>query len=156
MFECDFADTCSWGPSTHCGHYKICYIYFSPTLFFWFKATIYIDLIDWEVEQKTEPPLTMSLSHAGIISALKKPLTLASYPNHTQTVERTVPVVTESFLQKVGFSGRHMYLSNILSQKYLIHFFQVDPLWKKTWKSAKAGSIFQLIYALQVFSVLFG
>ena len=96
--------------------------------FFLFKATIYIDLIDWEVEQKTEPPLTMSLSDAVILSALEKPLTLASYPNHTQTVERTVKVVTESCLQKVGYSGRHRYLRNILSQKYLIHFFQVDPL----------------------------
>ena len=71
------------------------------------KAKIYVDLVDWEKEQKTEPPLTMGLSEETILSALEKPLKLTSYPNHTQTVERTVPVVTESCTQKVGYSARH-------------------------------------------------
>ena len=68
-----------------------------------------MDLIDWEVEQKTEPPLTMSLSDDTILSAFETPLILDNYPNHTQAVERTVPVVTESCLQKVGYTARHRY-----------------------------------------------
>ena len=64
-------------------------------------------MIDWEEEQKTEPPLTMSLSEEIIISALDKRLILPSYPNHTQAVERTVPVVTEACKQKVGYLARH-------------------------------------------------
>ena len=66
--------------------------------------------MDWNVEQKTEPPLTMSLSDDIIISALDAPLILKNYPNHTQAVERMVPVVTESCAQKVGYTGRHRYL----------------------------------------------
>ena len=76
-------------------------------LIYYIKAKIYVDLVDWEKEQKTEPPLTMGLSEETILSALEKPLKLSSYPNHTQTVERTVPVVTESCTQKVGYSARH-------------------------------------------------
>ena len=71
------------------------------------KALNYFDMIDWESEPCTEPPLTMGLSEETILSALEKPLKLTSYPNHTQTVERTVPVVTESCTQKVGYSARH-------------------------------------------------
>ena len=81
------------------------------------QATIYLDLVDWEEEQKTEPPLTMPFSDDIILSALEKPLILQNYPNHTQTVERNVPVVTESCLQKVGYSGRHRWiLSTLLSR----------------------------------------
>ena len=68
---------------------------------------MYVDLVDWEVEQNTEPPLTMALSEDIIISALDKPLILPNFPNHTQAVERTVPVVTEACKQKVGYLARH-------------------------------------------------
>ena len=68
---------------------------------------MYVDLVDWRIEQKTEPPLTMSLSEDIIISALDKPLILPNFPNHTQAVERTVPVVTEACKQKVGYPARH-------------------------------------------------
>ena len=68
---------------------------------------MYVDLVDWRIEQKTEPPLTMSLSEDIIISALDKPLILPNFPNHTQAVERTVPVVTETCKQKVGYLARH-------------------------------------------------
>ena len=76
---------------------------------------MYVDLVDWEVEQKTEPPLTMNLSDETIISALDNPLILKNYPNHTQAVERMVPVVTESCTQKVGYTGRHRYLLSFFS-----------------------------------------
>ena len=71
------------------------------------QATIYVDLIKWEDEQKTEPPLTIALSKETILSAFEQPLMLPAYPNHTQAVERNVPVVTESCKQKVGYSARH-------------------------------------------------
>ena len=87
-----------------------------------------MDLIDWETEQTTEPPLTMSLSDEVILSALEKPLILDFYPNHTQTVERTVKVVTESCLQKVGYVARHRYPDNILVFLIKIHNFKVDPV----------------------------
>ena len=70
-------------------------------------SSMYADLIDWELEQKTEPPLTMSMSEDILVSALERPLILASYPNHTQAVERTVPIVTESCKQKLDYMARH-------------------------------------------------
>jgi hypothetical protein len=74
---------------------------------FHLQAKIYVDLVDWSVEQKTEPPLTMKLSEDVILSAFEKPLLLPSYPSHTQAVERTVPVVTAACQQKVGYTARH-------------------------------------------------
>ena len=38
------------------------------SVMYYVQATIYVDLVDWEQEQKTEPPLTMPLSDDIILS----------------------------------------------------------------------------------------
>ena len=73
------------------------------------QSKIYTDLVDWDKEVWTEPPLTQGLSEDVILSALAKPLILQSYPNHTQAVERLVRVVTESCTTRAGYSGRHRW-----------------------------------------------
>ena len=66
-------------------------------------------MVDWEKEQKTEPPLTMNLSDREILDIIEKPLELPHYPCHTQHVERVVPLVTEAAMQRVGYLNRHRY-----------------------------------------------
>ena len=90
------------------------------------EATDYVDMIDWDIEQKTEPPLTMKLSREEIISARKQPLILPKYPCQTQNVERTVPVVTDSCLQKVGYSARHRWILSTLESRRLVPKFNTE------------------------------
>ena len=67
-------------------------------------------MINWNDEQKTEPPLTMDMDEMAILHIIEVPLKLPHYPCHTQHVERIVPVVTESAMQRVGFINRHRWI----------------------------------------------
>ena len=73
------------------------------------QAKMYVDMIDWDQVEKTEPPLTMDMSEATILSAMANPLILPKYPNHTQGVERLIPVVTGACEKRAGFTARHRY-----------------------------------------------
>ena len=64
-----------------------------------------MELIDCDKEKMTEPPLTKQ-----ILSVLEEPLKLPSYPCHTKALELLVPVVTESCLQKVGYSAKQGWI----------------------------------------------
>ena len=75
-----------------------------------FAATLYVDLINWEEEQATEPPITMKLSEEEILSARLRPLRLPAYPCHTQSVEHAIPLVTEACLHRAGYCGRHSWI----------------------------------------------
>ena len=74
------------------------------------EATSYTELIDWTDAPLTEPPVTMDLSELEILEIIGSPLHLPPYPCHTLDVERMVPVVTESALQRIGPVNRHRYL----------------------------------------------
>ena len=87
------------------------------------KAQSYVELIDWDKAQKTEPPLTKQMSKEDILSVLEAPLKLPSYPCHTQDVERLIPVVTESCLQKVGYSARHGWILSTMESRKLVPKF---------------------------------
>ena len=54
-----------------------------------FSASRYTELINWEAEEITEPPLTAHLSDEDIHAILESPLQVQNYPVHTQDVERT-------------------------------------------------------------------
>ena len=87
------------------------------------EAESYWHLVNWEQEQSTEPPLTMKMSKDEILRGLEEPIVLPNYPCHTQSVERTVPVVTESCLQKVGYTGRHQWILSTMESRGLVHSF---------------------------------
>ena len=59
-------------------------------------------MIDWTLAPLTEPPVTMDLTDLEILEIVGSPLQLPPYPCHTLDVERLVPVVTESALQRIG------------------------------------------------------
>ena len=84
------------------------------------QAGNYFDLIDWETEPCTEPPLTMDLSVDSILDCIRSPLILPPYPNHTQSVERMVRVVCEVAGQRVGYTARHRYWG---TKHYLDNYF---------------------------------
>ena len=59
-------------------------------------------MINWTLAPLTEPPVTMDLTDLEILEIVGSPLQLPPYPCHTLDVERLVPVVTESALQRIG------------------------------------------------------
>ena len=87
------------------------------------KNESYTEHIGWNKEQKTEPPLTKNMLKEEVISALEKPFKLPSYPCHTQDMERLGPVVTESCLQKVGYSDRQGWILSTIQSKKLVPKF---------------------------------
>ena len=87
------------------------------------EAEFYWQLVDWDQEQKTEPPLTMKMDREEILRGLEQPIVLPNYPCHTQSVERTVPVVTESCLQKLGYNSRHQWILSTMESRSLVHTF---------------------------------
>ena len=88
-----------------------------------FHSKQFCDLIDLDTVDKTEPPVTKSMSEQTILSALATPLILPSYPNHTQRVEQLVRVVSQAATQRVGYSGRHRLILQLLKSRKLVPSF---------------------------------
>ena len=84
------------------------------------EAKDYVDLINWDIEQKTEPPITMEFSRDEILKALEQPLKV---PNHTQAIERTVPVLTESCKQKIGYTAHHRWILSVMASHKMVPKF---------------------------------
>ena len=83
-----------------------------------FSAPFYFEMIQWDQVVVTEPPLTMDIEEKQLLDIIETPLQLPHYPCHTQHVERVVPLVTESAMQRIGFDNRHRWiLSTIESRK---------------------------------------
>lgn len=82
-----------------------------------FSATSYIEMFDWDDTLVTEPPLTVDISESSLMNILAAPLDVEHYPVHTQTVERTVRIVTEAASAVVGESARHGYICNRIKHR---------------------------------------
>ena len=72
-----------------------------------FGAERYNDLIDWENEVVTQPPLLSPLSDKELRKIEEAPLLLPDFPVNTQAVERAVRVVTEASEKVQGEEARH-------------------------------------------------
>ena len=88
-----------------------------------FKAKFYFEMIDWDQVEVTEPPLTMDMTELQLLEIIETPLTLPHYPCHTQHVERIVPVVTESAMQRIGFDNRHKWILSTMESRKLCPAF---------------------------------
>ena len=59
-----------------------------------YDADTYHDIIDWEKETLTEPPLTYSLTDDELKHIVEEPLNVPPYKSHTQSVERAIRQVS--------------------------------------------------------------
>lgn len=79
-----------------------------------FKATDYIDMINWQTTKITEPPILRDKSDEELqllIGQEQTPvLNFLRYPCHTQSVERCVKLVTEASMSVVGSESRDGYI----------------------------------------------
>src|SRR6218665_1337628 len=75
-----------------------------------FAASDYIDLIDWQNLSITEPPVLSTLSRTDlweiIASDCVPVFQFPKFPCHTQSVERSVKLVTEASAAVVGQTSR--------------------------------------------------
>ena len=82
-----------------------------------FSASNFTELLDWKVEDITEPPLTMNLSDEEVQGIRSAPLDMGAFPVHTVAVERAVKVVTEAAGAVVGERQRHGWICSRLRHR---------------------------------------
>ena len=85
-----------------------------------FEATQITELIDWDQEKITEPPLTYKLSNHELIEVMTSKLEIKSYKVHTQSVERAVKLVTQASISVYGPEARDGYVkATVLSRRMM-------------------------------------
>ena len=63
-------------------------------------------MIDWDTKLKTKPPFLTSFSDEEVLGILEKPLSIPKCPNHTQSVERGIRVMTEAWTEVAGYKAK--------------------------------------------------
>ena len=89
-----------------------------------FHATNYRHMIDWDTELKTEPPFVTSLSDEKILGILEKSLSVSKWPNHFESVERGIRVMTEACTELAGYKKRDGYIKQWLSSRRIMPTFR--------------------------------
>ena len=85
-----------------------------------FDANHITELIDWDLENVTEPPLTFKLSNQDLIEIMTAKLEIKSYKVHTQSVERAVKLVTQASISVYGPEARDGYVkATVLSRRIM-------------------------------------
>ena len=85
-----------------------------------FEATSITQLINWDLEAITEPPLTHKLSNQDLIDVIAEKLTIKPYKVHTQSVERAVKLVTQASLSVYGAEARDGFVkATVLSRRIM-------------------------------------
>ncbi|KAF0287675.1 hypothetical protein FJT64_013924 [Amphibalanus amphitrite] len=88
-----------------------------------FEATHFTELIDWEQELVTEPPLLSELSGEELEAVAATPHSVPPYPVHTQAVERVVRTVTEASSKVLGEKARHGLITARLRHRRMLPAF---------------------------------
>ena len=87
------------------------------------NAVQHYDMIDWQKETVTKPPITKPLKRDKILASINEgilPETLPDFPCHSQAVERHVKLVAEASSQVYGAKARRGFvLSNLKSRAKL-------------------------------------
>ena len=85
-----------------------------------FNATHIRELIDWDLETISEPPLTYKLSTQALIEIEVEKLTIKPYKVHTQSVELAVKLVTQASISVYGPEARDGFVkATVLSRRIM-------------------------------------
>ena len=88
-----------------------------------FGAVHFTELIDWNKELVTEPPLLSDLSVGELEAIAATPHCVPPYPVHTQAVERVIRTVTEASSKVLGEEARHGLISARLQHRRMLPAF---------------------------------
>lgn len=93
-----------------------------------FDADYYVDLIDWQKNKITCPPLLQNLEVDDLKNMISRSsvtiIDIAAFPCHTQSVERCVKLVTEASLSVVGLQKRDSYIKTKIDSRKLMPNFE--------------------------------
>ncbi len=99
-----------------------------------FEADDYIDLIDWQAIQVTEPPILADIAsdelEMFVASGDVPCVDFAKFPSHTQSVERCVKIVTEASMAVCGAKARDGLIRNILESRENMPYFETKADYK--------------------------
>ena len=88
-----------------------------------FNADDYFKMVPLDDISLHDPPLLSDIPMDEILKGIERPISLDYFPNHNQSIERMVKVVSECATQKVGFTGRHRhFLQKLASHKIVSSF----------------------------------
>lgn len=85
-----------------------------------FDATDWDDIINWSDAEIHEPPLTRAFAEAEITAIIDNPLSIPSYPLHTQGVERYIKLVTDASATVFGEEARDGYIRTVSYSRLLL------------------------------------
>ena len=88
------------------------------------EASSLIELINWETEVLHEPIFTCNLSQMEVSSFKEVPFNPPYFPNHTQSVERAVKLVTEASKSVTGYKNRDGYIRTQIANRTLVPNFK--------------------------------
>lgn len=94
-----------------------------------FDADDYSNIIDWNKENITQPPILKDIGKDDLLKIKEEPLNNILFPCHSQGVERAVHLVTQASQDNIGYESRHKCILNVLeSRKHMPEFN-----WKGQW-----------------------
>ena len=70
-------------------------------------AENYTQIIDWDLKDFCEPPITMKFSDDEIRRFYSVPMVIQNYPSQSQSVERAVKMVSDACKSAYGYEERH-------------------------------------------------
>ena len=94
------------------------------------NAAQYYDMIEWQKETVSEPPITNPLKRDKILASINEgilPEALPDFPCHSQAVEQHVKLVTEASFQVCGAKARQGFMmSKLKSRAKLVKLPKLD------------------------------
>lgn len=99
-----------------------------------FEAQDYIDVIDWQAAEITEPPILANITvdelEMFVASGDVPVIDFAKFPCHTQAVERCVKMVTEASVAVCGSVARDGFIRNRLESRKRMPCFETKADYK--------------------------
>ncbi|GBN97392.1 hypothetical protein AVEN_1666-1 [Araneus ventricosus] len=103
---------------------------------FKFRATDYVDLIDWQACNVTPPTVLRHISSHELLKMIEDDVPMdgrdfIKFPSHMQALERIVKLITEAFRKKVGQQNRDGFIRATLESRKQMSQFETKKNYKK-------------------------
>ena len=92
----------------------------------------WVHLINWDSTTMTEPPLVSHLTNEQLLEIIDKPLIVPHYPNHTQSVERCVKLVTDASRTVYGSNSRDGFIRAKITSRTVMPQFDTKKQFAKS------------------------
>ncbi|GBN84829.1 hypothetical protein AVEN_69258-1, partial [Araneus ventricosus] len=101
-----------------------------------FRATDYVDLIDWQACNVTPPAVLRHISYHELLKMIQDDVPVdgcefIKFPSHTQSVERIVKLITEASRKRVGPQNRDGFIRATLESRKQMSQFEFKKDYEK-------------------------